>query len=176
MDDVDYKEITHELIKMGKKDQKCRMKMIKKQSWEDLKKEVLALDKIHTEKLKAILTKIGLPTISKVGKKAALYAWLIAQHTPNTKFRKKYLTLMKKYSNDIDPINLAMMQDRVNMENNKPQIYGTQFQKDKKSGNFVLWKVRDRKNLDIRRKKIGLSSLDEHIKKISKSYKITFQE
>ena len=175
MKKIKYKEIAQELIQMGKKDQECRMKMIDKQSWDDLKKEILTLDKANTKKLKAILIKIELPTISKVGKKAALYAWLIAQHTPNTKFRQEYLILMKKHSDDVDPINLAMMQDRVNMENNKPQIYGTQFQKNK-DGNFVLWKVRDRKNLDIRRKKIGLSSLAEHIKKISKSYKINFQE
>ncbi len=175
MKKTNYKEITRELIKMGKKDQECRKKMIDKQSWEDLKREILALDKAHTKKLKAILAKIELPTISKVGKKATLYAWLIAQHTPDTRFRQEYLTLMKKHLDDINPINLAMMQDRVNMENNKPQIYGTQFQRDK-SGSFVLWKIRDRKNLDIRRKKIGLSSLAEHIKKISKFYKANFRE
>jgi len=175
MKKTNYKEIACELIEMGKKDQEYRMKMIDKQSWEDLKGEILAFDKIHTKKLKVILAEIGLPTISKVGKKAAFYAWLIAQHTPNTKLRQEYLVLMKKYLDDVDPINMAMMQDRVNMENNKPQIYGTQFQKDK-NGGFFLWKVRDRKNLDIRRQKIGLSSIGEYIKKISKSYKMTFRE
>ncbi len=175
MKKTNYKEISRELIQMGKKDQEYRMKMVHKQSWEDLKEEILALDKIHTKKLKAILTEIGLPTISKVGKKATLCAWLIAQHTPDTKFRQEYLLLMKKHSDDVDPINLAMMQDRVNMENNKSQIYGTQFRRDK-DGSFVLWKVRDRKNLDIRRKKVGLLPIDEHIKEVSKSYKITFRE
>jgi len=175
MERTNYKEIARELIQMGKKDQEYRMKMIGKQSWEDLKEEILSLDKANTKKLKEILTAIGLPTISKVGKKAALNAWLVAQHTPDAKFRQGYLILMKKHSDDVDPINMAMMHDRVSMENGKPQTYGTQFQRDK-DGSFVLWKVRDRKNLDIRRKKMGLSPLDEHIKKVSKSYKMTFRE
>lgn len=171
MDKIKFEDISREIIKMGKEDQKCRLDL---QSWEENKKMIEELDMEHTKSLKTIIADIELPTISKVGKKAALYAWLIAQHSPDKKFRAKYLTLMKKHLDDIDPINLAMMQDRVNMENGKPQIYGTQFQQDK-SGVFVLWKVRDGKNLDTRRIKLGLSPIAEYVKKIAKSYKREFR-
>lgn len=172
MDKIKLKKVSQELIEMGKVDQECRKDLT---SWEKKKEMIETLDKAHTKRLESIIRDMGLPTISKVGKKAALYAWLIAQHSPDKKFREKYLMLMKKNLDDIDPINLAMMQDRFNTENGKPQIYGTQFFQDK-NGVFTLWKVRDKKNLDSRRSKIGLPSIAEYIKKITKSQKRTFRE
>jgi len=46
-------------------------------SAEKLGKEMTAMDAEHTEALKRILKEIGFPTISKVGRDCAQYAWLI---------------------------------------------------------------------------------------------------
>lgn len=168
-------EISKELIEMGERDQAWRKEQIKTGQWEKNKKAGLALDRANTKRLKIIVSKIGLPTISKVGKKGSLYAWLIAQHTQDNNFRDEYLALMKKHLDDIKPSHMALMQDRVNMVQGKPQIYGTQFQKAP-DGYYVLWKVRDRKNLDARRQKIGLEPFAKYIKAIAKNYKAKFKE
>jgi len=69
---------------------------------------------------------------------------------------------MKK--TNINPANIAYLEDRVLMYGGKPQIYGTQFVLNKKTGKMVPYTIWDAANVNERRSKYNLGKLEEHIK------------
>ena len=64
--------------------------------------------------------------------------------------------------------------DRVNMNENQPQIYGTQWvQQD---GKFLLYSVEDEEHLDQRRAEVGLSTIAEYKKQIQAAYQLNDED
>jgi len=128
------------------------------------------IDKINREEFKKIFKTTELIT-SKYGKDAQLSAFLIVQHMPRSEisFMKKYLSLMKRHLEDIEPLNYAMLCDRVETLQDKPQIYGTQFVSVEDSQNtYKLKELKEPELVDKRRRDIGLEPLEDYIKKLSK--------
>jgi len=128
------------------------------------------IDKTNREEFKKIFKTTGLIT-SEYGKDAQFAAFLIVQHMPRSEisFMKRYRSLMKKNLEDIEPLNFAMLCDRVEIWQNKPQIYGTQFVSvENKDNTFKLKELKDPELVDERRKEIGLEPLTDYIKKLSK--------
>ncbi len=119
--------------------------------------------------MKNLIKEIGLPTISKVGKVASYNAWLLVQHSPDLEFQKEYLKLLKENRNDINLANIAYLEDRVLMYEKKPQLYGTQFSTDKKTGKPKLYKIHNKKSVNKKRKEYSLGILEEYIKQIKDS-------
>ena len=125
-------EYINEIIEMGVKDQDFRKKFIeafraKDGSAEKLGEEMTAMDAKHTKVLKRILKEIGFPTISKVGRDCAQYAWLIVQHSPDHKFMERYLKQMEKHIfKDVEKGWYQRLVDRLLIYDEKEQIYGTQ--------------------------------------------------
>jgi len=114
--------------------------------------------------MRKIVADIGLPTISKVGEKASNNAWLLVQHSPDRKFQKEYLDLLGKNISDVNKANIAYLDDRLRMFEGKPQLYGTQLQKNKDTGEWEFFKIEDRENVDKRRKEMGLDTLEKYLK------------
>ncbi len=154
------------LLQMAKQDQKLRKNP--NISWE----VVEIADEKNTEELKKIITKIGWPTISKVGKKAAHASWLLAQHTKDDEFREKCLELMKENSNDVSSKDIAFLEDRVCLIKYGYQIYGTQVKTEEKESRVVtkLLPIKDPHNLRRLRKKVGLDTIEEQIRRCEKMY------
>lgn len=154
---------------MSKLDQEIRERYEQTKDKKDLE-EMQRIDKVNREEFKKIFKTTGLIT-SEYGKDAQLSAFLLVQHMPRSEisFMKKYLSLMKNHLEDFEPINFAMLCDRVETWQNKPQIYGTQFVSVENSKD--TFKLRELKNPDLvdqRRKEIGLEPLQDYIKKLSK--------
>ena len=161
--------ISQKLIQMSKLDQEIRGRYEQTKDKGDLK-EMQKIDKINREEFKKIFETTGLIT-SEYGKDAQLAAFLLVQHMPRSEisFMKRYLSLMKKNLKDIEPLNFAMLCDRVETWQNKPQIYGTQFVSvENKDNTFKLKELKDPELVDKRRKDIGLEPLTDYIKKLSK--------
>lgn len=131
---------------------------------EEDRKSLADFDEKSTEFIKNVVNEISLPTITKVGKKASYNAWLLVQHSRDLKFQKSYLGLLKQNEKDINPANIAYLEDRVLMYEGKPQIYGTQFVLNKKTGKMEPHTIRDAANVNERRSKYGLEKLENHIK------------
>jgi hypothetical protein len=82
--------------------------------------------------------------------------------------------LLKKalQDGDVSGQNYALLLDRVLVGEGKPQLYGTQ------ALPFVQWTeqepklapIEDEKNVDERRQKVGLPSLDEYRKLLKQVY------
>ncbi|MCC6180668.1 MAG: hypothetical protein IT237_02425 [Bacteroidia bacterium] len=128
------------------------------------------IDSANTAKLVEIIEKIGWPDTSKVGRKGAYNAFLILQHS-SLSIQKKYLDSLKKSvaENKASPIHLAYIEDRILQQDNMPQIYGTQI--DISCGNPEPFPVVDPKNLNNRRKSIGLEPIEEYLKSFSPQLK-----
>ncbi len=81
--------------------------------------------------LKKEIKKNGWPKISKVGAEGDMAAGVIVQHADNdTTFQRYCLSLLKKLwkSRDTSPKNIANLEDRLLINSNKMQIYGTQYE------------------------------------------------
>ena len=163
-------ELAKEILEMVEKDQKMRNQWATgKHEWDE------QMDKRNTKRLKEIVRKYGWPIISLVGEQASSGAWVLIQHADHDiGFQKDILQIMeeiyKKDRSEISPHDIAYLTDRILTHQNKPQIFGTQFQKSKKGG-FEPLPIKNRKNIDARRKEFGLDSLVDNTKRINQTYK-----
>src|SRR5215210_3703285 len=174
--------IQQELTKMGRDDQEHRQKIMElskkgindpNQSKElsDLWEKQNAIDEANMKRLEQIIKEHGWPGISKVGMEAGVAAFLILQHA-DLSYQEKYLPLLKEAvaRNDARAADVAMLEDRVLMRNNKKQIYGSQLKSNKETNKLELWPIEDEENVDARRAKVGLMPLADYLKRFGLDY------
>jgi len=151
---------------MAKRDQKLRKNP--NFSWKDVE----TADEKNTKELKKIISKIGWPTFSKVGERAAHASWLLAQHTKDNEFRERCLELMKENLNGVSKKDVAFLEDRVCLRKYGYQIYGTQVKSEEKDGNVIteLLPVKDSDKLIELRENMGLDTIEEQIIRCEKMY------
>ncbi len=163
-----YPEIADKISQMVKSDQEMRVRM-----QDDPKAYKSDIDTRNTDQLRKIVEEIGWPIFSKVGEEASGSAWLLIQHADHdVVFQEKCLKLMKKApKKQIQIQNIAYLEDRVRINQEKPQIYGTQFElvgeNDCKPKN-----LEDPKNVDKRRKSMGLNTIEEYKKEFMEFYQL----
>jgi hypothetical protein len=119
------------------------------------------------DRLAEILDSHGWPTISSVGAEAARRAWLVAQHADRRlDLQRRALTLMAQAveAGEASPQHLAMLRDRVLVNEGRPQIYGTQIA-GVVDGAPTPWPCADPKNMDERRAEVGLDPFSVHVTK-----------
>ena len=164
------KELTQQLDSIYVSDQKYR-RMIsetmskygdqsteKKTFW----KVIISNDSINLIKVIKILNQYGWLGSNVIGLNGNQALFLVIQHS-NLTTMEKYLPMM------IDALNkgnassqdCALLQDRIEMLNKRPQIYGTQVQM--KNGKYEVYKIIDEANVDKRRAEVGLGPLDEYL-------------
>jgi len=71
--------------------------------------------------------------------------------------------MIEKYKSDIDSKNIAHLKDRILMYEGKRQTYGTQVVFYKEFLKYKLYKVNNPKELNNKRKEVGLESIEEYI-------------
>ncbi|MCV6631160.1 MAG: S41 family peptidase [Flavobacteriaceae bacterium] len=123
-------------------------------------------DSICVTELTKILDTYGWLGKTKVGWKANQAIWLIIQHA-EVGVQEKYLPLLKASyeKGESEGWHYAFLQDRILMYKKEPQIYGTQAIWDKKLQKNKIYTTRDIKNVNMRRKQIGLEPLETYAKK-----------
>ncbi len=119
-------------------------------------------DSICLNKLIKILDTHGWVGKSKVGEKANQAIWLIIQHS-ELNIQEKYLPLLKESveKGESEGWHLAFLKDRVLMRNKQKQLYGTQAVWDKTLQKNKIYPIEDLKNVNQRRKKLGLESIEK---------------
>lgn len=144
---------------------------------EILRKNIVRNDLINLVKIEKIIEKQGYPGKSLVGEKESDVAWEVIQHS-TLEVRKKYLTLLKNEAdkNEIRFTLYALTLDRILMEENKPQKYGSQAKsvilKTTEEKKLIIWPIDNPKNVDKLRRKAGF---DESIKKYAKHLGIKYK-
>ncbi len=151
---------------MAKEDQSARIG--KNLDWA----KIQLIDDKNRPRMKEIIEKYGYISPSVYGKDAAKSAWLLIQHFPPTDFQtmELYLNFIKQNPEGFDTESLALFEDRINVYNNKPQVYGSQAYCPTNSKTWCFREIVDIKNVDKRRKQIGLVSLKEYAKVMEKYY------
>ena len=152
-----------ELIEMGKRDQAIRTDVRGPSDPESIRRMSEA-DARREQRLAAIIEAKGWPGASMVGHEAAGSAWLIAQHASPT-FLKRSLPLMKAAAEqgELAPSQLALSIDRDLMNDDKPQVYGSQLRWEAGT-KLMLHPIEDREHVDERRAAMGLEPLAQYLK------------
>ena len=164
---IKFPEIAQEIIGMTEVDQDMREKEINEPDFLDD-----TIDKKNTEGMKEIVEEIGWPSVSKVGKKASIDAWLLVQHADHdVDFQSYCLSLMNELpAGEVRAEDIALLTDRVRVNSGQPQVYGTQFRE--MDGKHVPKDIEGIENVNERRKAIGLDTLEENIERMYKKYPV----
>ena len=123
-----------------------------------------SLNETNLKNLENIIETKGWPKISDVGDNAAGGAFLIIQHS-NYEKQKKYLPTIKSLCEEKEASweSYALMYDRIQMNENKPQRYGSQITFNNETKKFELYQLEDESKVDEWRKEMGLSPLSEYV-------------
>jgi len=118
----------------------------------------------NADRLAEILDGPGWPTATMVGAEAARRAFLIAQHADQQlDLQRRVLPLLAAAvaAGEAEPAALAMLRDRVLVNEGRPQVFGTQIA-GVADGAPVPWPVEDPDRMDERRAGVGLAPFAVH--------------
>jgi len=121
-------------------------------------------DRARAERLKEIVAEHGWPTSELVGADGASAAWLIAQHADHdVAFQQHALELMREAAADglADATEVAYLEDRVAVNEGRPQTYGTQIRCEQ-GGPVPSTPIADEANVEERRAAAGLEPLEDY--------------
>ena len=161
-----YPELAEQLLEMERVDQEMRSKNLENPDFCD--EEV---DFQNTRKMMRIWVFHKWPTISMVGREAAHAAWLIVQHADHDPtFQQMCLHFMMLCpEEEIIKEDVAHLMDRVRVNTERPQIFGTQF--TEVDGKFVPKEIEDPERVNERRREMGLGTLEEAIREMEEKYR-----
>lgn len=131
------------------------------------------IDSCNLVQVKILLDKYGWMGTSVIGDKANSALFLVIQHA-DLETQLMYFPLLQKSAEigESKFSNLALMQDRIFMRQEKKQIYGSQVVFNKVSGAPEFYPIDDEKNVNVRRAKIGMQSIEEYAKLFGMEYKL----
>jgi hypothetical protein len=124
-------------------------------------RRMMRADSANAAALMTIVDSFGWPTRSMVGTDGASAAFLIAQHNPGIQ-QEALRRMLALPGGQVNPSDLALLQDRVLTDAGKPQVYGTQL-KPSPDGTLVFDSIADVANVDRRRADAGLFPLSVYI-------------
>ena len=136
--------------------------------------EMERVDSLNQSMVFGILDNDGWP--SNLSDKANRAIWIVIDHSDLTS-RSKYLSFVRAKADEgiLDKSDYAMLNDRVLMEEGKPQVYGTQikmaatFDGEDMAMQLYLWPVENPDALDSLRRSVGLSPIEEYLRSSSES-------
>ena len=170
------KELHDEIITLRDHDQAARASIKSIQEiTPDTWKTIEEVDIRHASRLKEIIEEYGWPGVSVVGLDGSNAMWLLVQHQDkNHPFQKRCAELLqeavKRY--EATPQTFAYLTDRIRLNEDKPQIYGTQW--NFVEGELILYPVENRDTLDAVRSQMGLNSMAESEKELRSAYRVDF--
>lgn len=106
-----------------------------------------------------------MPTLQSVNRQQMNGVWLTLQHA-SKKHRKKYFPYIEKAvaKGDLSKEQLALMQDRMLMDEGKPQIYGSQVRNGK------VYKLANPEKVNERRAEMGMKPIEDYMAQMGVEY------
>lgn len=121
-------------------------------------------DKRNLQIVESIISKHGWLGQKDIGMKANTTMFMVIQHA-DLKTQEKYLPLLKQAVADkkLLAANYAMLVDRIEMKNKRPQIYGTQIVTEK--GIHYIYPLLNPDSVEVWRQSLGMfTSLQSYAK------------
>lgn len=128
---------------------------------DSVNRHMLRMDSLNTSRVASIIDSAGWLGAEAIGTKASGTLWLVIQHAP-LPVQERYLPEMRLAVEEgkARAMDLAYLEDRVEMRNGRPQIYGSQV--EMKDGRSRLWPIMDEDMVNERRKGVGLGPLEDY--------------
>ena len=165
-------ELREELLALRESDQSGRMviqDVMRRHGFDSpevqaLWQEQSRADAANLARLREMVSEHGWPGKSLVGRDGATAAFLILQHADH-ETQVEYLPLVKTAveAGEFERRHFALLQDRVLVGEDKPQVYGTQLYWDDTTGKWELFPIEDEQNVDARREALGMMPLAEYV-------------
>ncbi|MGN7865060.1 DUF6624 domain-containing protein [Chryseobacterium sp. 22458] len=132
-----------------------------------------SLDRKNIKIVTKIIDSLGWLGENEVGKDANLALFVTIQHAHDVETMEKYLPIMKVAvkNGNAKKRQLAYLIDRVELLNNRKQIYGTQLS-FKNNGRAYVENLIDSIHLNSRREKMELDPIDDYLKIVDSSNNI----
>jgi hypothetical protein len=161
-----------ELLRRMEVDQAVRTAIPGGEPWpEAAVQECRAVDADNTQFLKSVIAEYGWPGCDQVGEQAAHAAWLLVQHADHDReFQERCLALLGAAveAGQASASDLAYLDDRVRVAQQRPQLYGTQYRIQ--DGVLEPEPIEDPVHLDERRVQVGLgphADYDETMRRVN---------
>lgn len=163
--DQKYRRLMHEESLEARAELGKQMGMSEAEYSGDLWKMQAVIDSVNFIYVEEIFNSKGYPGKTLVGEPTNTVAWNVLQHNPER--IGQYLPLIKDAGQKGElPFRLvAMMEDRYLMNENKPQLYGTQgrMEGDRK----FIWPIENPETVNERRAEAGFdSTIEEYAKQL----------
>jgi hypothetical protein len=91
--------------------------------------------------------------------------FLVIQHNHSI-YQKKYIDTLKKAAEQglLSKSSIAMMEDRILVDEGKPQIYGSQVGRKRGEEQWTLYELIEPERVNARRAKMGMGPIEEYLK------------
>jgi len=108
-----------------------------------------------------------------IGRGGSTTIFLVIQHA-SLEIQEKYLPMMRNAVaiGNAHGSQLALLEDRIAMRNDKPQIYGSQITTNMETGKKYIHPIIDPENVDKRRRSVGLGELEIYVRNFNLQWKI----
>ncbi len=179
--DVNYKDITEQLLSIDELDQKYRNKIDEtisrfgnnSKEAKELFKNMKTTDSLNLIQVEKILSKYGWVGSDKIGSQANTTLFMVIQHS-DLPAQIKYLPMMKAAvkQGNAKASSLALLEDRVALKQGKKQIYGSQVSWNMETDISFVAPLEDPDNVDKRRAEVGLPKLEIYLAEIGLNWNV----
>jgi len=139
-------------------------------AWEIFENQRDSIGLLNQEKIKRLYKKYGYLGYREIGEKASQDFWISIQHADNdVKFQQQMLKELKKEIsvNNASKVEYAMLEDRVNVNLNKKQRFGTQVTFNKFGQAIPKNGLIDSINIEQLRKEYELTTFREYYNRMT---------
>lgn len=137
-----------------------------KLNWGLINYMIYFADATHNPRIHRIIDKYGYPTSKLIGKKGMLYFFVLIDHQDYDIDLQKACLEKCDFSKKLQ----ANLIDRILVHEGKKQVYGTLFKRDTKNNRIISQPISDKKDLDKKRKMMGLRPLQDDLKLMNKKF------
>jgi len=125
------------------------------------------VDRTNMIQFVSIVEKCGFDAIKEQGTETVNNAWFIVQHG-HKQLREKYVDDFMECTEEglLEFKTMALMIDRMLVDNDKPQIYGSQFGYAAKTGKQVMSPIEDMDRMIHLRDSLGLMPIEAYAEKL----------
>jgi hypothetical protein len=153
-------QLRQDLLAMRAEDGKVRQELI--DSGELGGPYVPRMEDVHRKnaaRLRELIGRYGWPAEDIAGQDGAEAAWLIAQHAVGEPdFQRRVLALVRACVAEkrVPAWHAAYLEDRIALQEGRPQHYGTQWVQDPTDGRDRPWALADADHVNDLRREVGL--------------------
>lgn len=158
-----------ELVAMANEDQRIRAQLAAVGSlFQGYHPRMEEVHRRNGVRLLEIIVERGWPGRRVVGEEGSAAAWLVLQHAismPSLQRRGLEILKVELSCDEVDPAQVAMLEDRICFFEGRKQVYGTQYDWDD-HGELSPYPIEDPDHVDERRHAVGLPPLAENTRRI----------